>query len=842
MPPNHNFIVRPRLPAPLAPLGALAMNLYWPMHQETAELFCYLAPELWEECGHNPVLFLQRMPRERLEAASQDPDYIGALSRIWEDYQRYQDVRPSGDTIAYFSAEFAVHEALPIYAGGLGALAGDHLKAASDLALPLVGVGLLYRHGNFRQRLDKDGRQQEIYPYYDFYALPLELVHRADGSPLVVWVSFPEREVGVKIWKARVGRLSLYLLDSDWEENREGDRAITDVLYGGDLEKRIQQEILLGIGGMRALAALNIEPSVYHLNEGHSAFLVLEHIRQIREKYGLDFAAARELTRAGHIFTTHTPVPAGIDLFPPYLMDKYFTAYYQSLGLSRHEFLALGRQDPNNQQEPFNMAVLALRLSSWANGVSRLHGQTARKMWQSLWANLPTDEIPIGHVTNGVHTATWVGEAMLKIFDRYLGPHWREKQAEKETWAPVARIPDGELWRAREKQRYALIEFCRQRLAAELLSRGAAMKDVEEARGVLDPDILTIGFARRFATYKRPALLFHDAARLMRILNNARQPVQIIYAGKAHPKDEEGKKLIEYLIAQSRREEFQGRVIFLPDYDLITARYLLQGADLWLANPRRPLEACSTSGMKAVLNGALNISTLDGWWDEAWKPETGWAIGRGEVYDDPAYQDAIEAECLYDLLEKDIIPLFYERDSRGLPVRWLAMVKKSIQAYGPLYNTQRMVAAYAEGFYLPAARLYRRLKENQQQRARELAQWKKEVEENWSQVRIERVEDTARENLEVGDHLSIRAVIALGPLKPEDVCVAAYYGPLDGRGEIIEGEKIFLSLQEQLDVGRYLYTATLPCRRGGRQGYSLLVYPVHEDLGQPYATGLILWG
>ncbi|MGI6286010.1 alpha-glucan family phosphorylase [Neomoorella humiferrea] len=839
---HHNFIVRPRLPAPLAPLGALALNLYWPRYYETAELFRCLSPELWEECGHNPVLFLRRLPQERLNAAAQDPYYIESLTQIYDPSWAAAHGLDGDTVIAYFSAEFGLNEALPIYAGGLGVLAGDHLKSASDLTLPLVGVGLLYRHGNFRQRLDSKDCQQEVYPFYDFYELPLELERDGDGNPLTVPVAFPEREVRVKIWKARVGRLHLYLLDSDCPENWETDRSITDTLYGGDLEKRIQQEILLGIGGMRALAALKLEPSVYHLNEGHSAFLVLEHIRRLQEKHGLDFATAFELAKASHIFTTHTPVAAGIDLFPPYLMDKYFTAYYQSLGLSRHEFLALGRQDPNNQQEPFNMAVLALRLSSWANGVSRLHGQTARKMWQSVWPNLPAEEVPISHVTNGVHITSWVGEAMLKLFDRYLGPSWRENQAKEETWAPVAKIPDWELWQGREKQRHALIKFAREKLARQLLNRGAALKDIEEARAALDPEALTIGFARRFAAYKRPALLFHDGERLKQILSDSRRPVQIIFAGKAHPQDEEGKKLINYILTQSRREEFKGKIIFLEDYDLNIARYLLQGVDLWLASPRRPLEACSTSGMKAVLNGALHISTLDGWWDEAWEPETGWAIGRGEVYEDPLYQDAVEAELLYDLLERDIIPLYYERDARGLPSGWLARVKKSIQAYAPVFNSRRMVEEYAGKFYLPAARLYRRLHENDQQRARELARWKKGVEDSWSQVRIEKVEGMGTENLEVGDNLSIRAIISLGPLKPEDVRVAVYYGPVDGKGEIIAGEKLFLPSCEDLGGGRYLYTASLPCRCSGRQGYSLCVFPYHEDMGQPYATGLILWG
>lgn len=851
MRPAHTFLVRPRLPEKLEPLRALAYNLYWPRHHETAELFRHLDPHLWERCEHNPVLLLQRLPEEKFFFAAQDPDYTSKLEWVWQQYQQYQDFSPSwaethglekSTVIAYFSAEFGLSEALPMYAGGLGILAGDHLKSASDLALPLVGVGLLYRHGYFRQRLDSQGQQQEAYPFYDFHELPLELEYDPDGKPLTIQVTFPDRLVRAQIWKARVGRLNLYLLDSDCPENWETDRAITDQLYSGDLEKRIQQEILLGIGGMRALAALKMEPSVCHLNEGHSAFLALEHIRQLQEKYGLDFAAARELASASHIFTTHTPVPAGIDLFPPYLMDKYFTEYYQSLGLSRHEFLALGRQDPYNQQEPFNMAVLALRLSAWANGVSRLHSQTARQMWQAVWPELPESEVPIASITNGIHITTWVGEGMLELLDRYLGTGWRETQAEKDIWARVEQIPDGELWEAHERQRETLIKLVRRKLAAQLEAQGAGQKEIVDTHSVLDPQALTIGFARRFAAYKRPTLLFYDLERLSKILANPQRPVQIIYAGKAHPKDEEGKKLIREIIAQSWREEFKGRLVFLEDYDINLARHLVQGVDLWLANPRRPLEACSTSGMKAVINGALHVSTLDGWWDEAWTPETGWAIGRGEVYTDPLYQDALEAKALYDLLEKEIIPLFYERDQRGLPSGWLARMKKSLQAYGPVFNTQRMVEEYARKFYIPSARLYQRLKDNNQQRARQLAEWKKWVESNWSQVRIEKIERAGRETLEVGDNLTLKVIISLGSLRPEEVRVVVYYGPVEVKGEIIAGEKLWLTSYQALGEGRYLYTGHLPCRRSGRQGYNLWVFPYQEDLVHPHSRGLLLWG
>ncbi|SMB98941.1 starch phosphorylase [Thermanaeromonas toyohensis ToBE] len=838
----HTFFVQPRIPEKLKPLELLALDLYWSWLKETEELFLRLDEDIWEECGHNPNLFLYQVPEERLAAASQDPHYLARLEKVWREYQDYFRSPATENLIAYFSAEFGLAQVLPIYAGGLGILAGDHLKTASDLKIPLVGVGLLYRQGYFRQKIDGLGEQREIYPRYDFYEWPVVRVRGSDGSPLMVEVDFPDRPVKVYVWEAQVGSVKLYLLDTDVPENWEADRNITDQLYGGDLEKRLQQEIILGIGGVRALKGLNLEPHVYHLNEGHSAFLALEHIRQLKETYNLDFAAARELASPSHIFTTHTPVPAGIDLFPPYLMDKYFTEYYQSLGLSRQEFLALGRKDPNNHQEPFNMAVLALRLSAWANGVSRLHGYTARKMWQMIWPEVPEEEIPIGAITNGVHVPTWVGSPMAALFDHYLGITWRTNPADKEAWRAVKEVPDIELWQAREKQREALIKFIRKKMEYNLKEQGANPKEIEEVKTILNPRALTIGFARRFAAYKRPDLLFYELERLAHIVGDPERPVQIIYAGKAHPQDEEGKKLVRQIVTYAQKEEFRGRVVFLEDYDMELARLMVQGVDVWLANPRRPLEACSTSGMKAVLNGALYISTLDGWWDEAWEMGAGWAIGQGEVYTDPSYQDALEASSLYSLLEKEVIPLFYERDEQGIPKKWLEQVKNSIKAYAPIFNSHRMVEEYAKQFYFPAARLFSRLKANDQQRARELAGFRKRVEISWGKVQVEEVKEGKDSPLIVGEELPLQVRVSLGALTPRDVKVMAYYGKMDSWGEIGEAEKVVLKVSQDLGEGRYLYEGTIPCRQSGRQGYKILVVPYQEDFPHPYYTGLVLWG
>lgn len=846
----HIFYVKPKLPEKLKLLEVLALDLNWPEKLETVELFRRINPELWEQTGHNPVLLLRQAREEQLLAAVADQDYMEKLSRVWQQYREYHDNRetwnrrhgPGGNTvIAYFSAEFGLSQSLPIYAGGLGVLAGDHLKSASDLGLPLVGVGLLYREGYFRQRIDRQGWQREYYSINDFYQLPLEMVHKDDGSPLMVQVNHPERQLYVQAWVARVGRIKLYLLDTYVEANQDVDRHITNRLYGGNQEKRIQQEIVLGIGGVRVLEALGLDPVICHLNEGHSAFLALERIRFLQEKHGLDFETAKEQSASGHIFTTHTPVAAGFDLFPPYLMDKYFTDYYQSLGLNRHSFLALGRKDANNQQEPFNMAVLALRLSGWSNAVSKLHGRTARCMWQGIWCGLPEEEIPITSITNGVHIKSWTGGRMESLFDRYLGSVWWEDPSGCD-WSRVEKIPDEELWQAHEAQRRELLSFTRERLVTQVKTRGAGQKEIEESRNVLLPGALTIGFARRFATYKRPSLLFRNPERLAAIVGNEERPVQIIYAGKAHPHDEGGKKVIQQIIHFSHEEPFKSRIVFIEDYDINVASHLVQGVDLWLGNPRRPLEASSTSGMKAVVNGALHVSTLDGWWDEAWNPDAGWAIGCGESYLENEYQDEMEAEALYNLLEKEIIPLFYDRDGEGLPREWLNKMKKSIRLYSKTYNTHRMVQEYCTSFYVPAAELYLRLRENNFRDVRELTAWKRKIKDAWLGIKIENVGDDRVHNMETGDELTVSTVVSLGQLEPGDVNVEIYYGIVDSCGVLVEGKRTRLTSFENLGEGRYLYRGVIRCCRSGRQGYNIRVSPYHRDLAPLNFKELIVWG
>ncbi|MFB0546068.1 MAG: glycosyltransferase family 1 protein [Anaerolineae bacterium] len=851
MRPIYTFTVVPSLPAELEHLRELAYNLRWSWNHETIDLFRRLDRDLWEETYHNPVWMLGAIDQERLEAAAKDEGFLAHMERVYQGFDQYM----SNETtwyqkaygasaelhIAYFSFEFGLTQCLPVYSGGMGVLAGDHLKSASDLGLPLVGVGLLFQQGYFRQYLNPDGWQQEMYPENDFYNMPIELQRREDGTPVTIEVAYPGRQVKAQVWRAQVGRVPLYLLDTNIPANSPEDQDIADQLYGGDVEMRIRQEIMLGIGGIQALHALGIRPTVCHMNEGHSAFLALERIRTLMQEQGLSFAEAREVASAGNIFTTHTPVPAGIDRFPPPLMDKYFADYYRSLGLSRDEFLALGRQNPADAQEPFCMAVLAIRLAAYTNGVSQLHGMVSRRMWQGVWPGVPEDEVPITSVSNGIHPRSWVSNDMASLYDLYLGPRWLEDPVDPTIWEGVDRIPAEELWRTHERRRERLVAFARRRLRAQLERRGAPLAEIRKADEVLDPEALTIGFARRFATYKRATLLLRDPERLTRILNDKDRPVQIIFAGKAHPRDNPAKEMIRQIIHHARREEFRGRIVFIEDYDMCLARHLVQGVDVWLNTPRRPLEASGTSGMKVAVNGGINMSILDGWWVEAYHPYAGWAIGRGEEYEDLNYQDEVESHAIYDLLEKEVIPLFYDRGPNGLPRRWIARMKAAMRSICPVFNTNRMVHEYTERFYLPAASRYQHLTEDAMTRAKTLAKWKSKLREHWPQIAIKDVEEDIPAEIKVGAELEVRAQVYLGSLAPEDVSVELYQGPINTKGEISKGKAMAMTCARSNGDGSYEFVGVIPFRASGRQGYTIRILPQHEDLSNPYVPGLILW-
>ncbi len=847
----HSFQVLPTLPEELKELRDIAYNLLWTWNQETIELFRRLDRELWETSGHNPARMLGIIKQERLQKAASDEGFLAHLERVATNLHQYMQAstwfqKKSGKFekpyIAYFSMEFGLTECMHIYSGGLGILAGDHLKSASELGLPLVGVGLLYQKGYFQQYLNEDGWQQEYYPDNDFYNMPILPECDADGNRIKVSVRFPGRDVKVQIWRAQVGRIPLFLLDTNLPENTTEDRGITHQLYGGDKEMRLKQEIILGIGGILMLHTLGIVPSVCHMNEGHAAFLSLGRVRQRHEKYGLSIKEAFQVLSSGTVFTTHTPVPAGIDEFSPELMKKYFVSQgYPDSSITEEEFLALGQRKGGKPSEPFNMALLALRMSEYSNGVSKLHGEVSRRMWKDAWPGLSEEEIPIESVTNGIHIRSWISYEMATLFDRYLGPDWPKKPDDQTIWKRIEEIPDEELWRTHERRRERLVAYARRRLHKYLKQRGARLSLLEAAREVLDPDALTIGFARRFATYKRATLLFRDPERLRKLLCNPDRPVQIIIAGKAHPHDDQGKALIKEIVHFARDEELGRHIVFLENYRMSVARSLVQGADVWLNTPKRPMEASGTSGMKVLPNGGLNLSILDGWWVEGYSPETGWAIGHGEDYEDKDYQDKVESSSLYDLLEQEVIPLFYDRGADGLPRGWITKMKASMSRLCPLFNTNRMVMEYCNRYYLPAHQLCEKLCQDDMQPARELAHWRSRIREHWGEIRIVSTNTNGTSSVGVGESVNVQAQIGLGTLKPEDVTVQIFSGVLNSERMIEKGNVLAMQMVKDTGKGAYLYEGTLPCSQSGLHGLSIRVIPSHPDVPNPLRLGLITW-
>ena len=855
MRPVYTFDVIPSLPPTIEGLRAVAYDLRWSWSHESIELFQRLDRELWEKTEHNPVLLLGTIEQERLEQAANDDAFLAHLRRVESNLENYlagestwfrRTYAKSVDVplIAYFSAEFGLTECLSIFAGGLGILAGDHLKSASDLGVPLVGVGLLYQQGYFRQYLSQSGWQQESYVDNDFHNLPVSLVYHSDSSPVMVEVELAGQLVHAQVWRVQVGRVSLFLLDTNIPSNaRSEDRNLTDQLYGGDREMRIQQEILLGIGGYRALQAIGLQPTVYHMNEGHSAFLALEHLLHLMRTLDLSLPEARELASASLVFTTHTPVEAGHDYFHADLINRYFSETARQLGLSQADFLELGRTDGNGD---FCMTVLALRLASRANGVSKLHGEVSRKMWQSLWPNVPVKEIPIGHVTNGVHFRSWISADFNQLYNRYLGPIWREEPANREVWSRVKSIPDEELWRTHERRRERLIAWARRHVREQRMRRAATQAEIDAAEVVLDPDTLTIGFARRFATYKRATLILRDMDRLRRLLTDQARPLQLIFAGKAHPQDDAGKELIRRITEISRDPVLGRHVVFLEDYDMAVARAMVQGVDMWLNTPLRPNEASGTSGMKAVANAVLNISVPDGWWDEVWNDpnnskKMGWAIGRGEFYSDPSYQDQIEAEALYDLLERDVIPTFYDRGVDRIPRKWVERMKDCVDSLCHFVNTHRMVRDYVEGYYVKAHAQFRALEANNALRARELSSWMERIRREWQDVWIARIEDGPTKTVSVASAMQVRAQVHLGRLRPQDVVVELYVGRVDRQGELFEGKAVAMEAAGQDSEGNYNYVVETSITRSGLHGFTVRMRPNHLDMSVAFIPRLICW-
>jgi len=834
--------VRPRLPDELAALQNLAMNLRWSWDSRTRDLFRWVDPDGWDASVHDPVRLLGLIPADRLRALTDDPAFMRFLGEVDGELARYLDAprwfqARNGSPlrqVAYFSPEFGISEALPQYSGGLGVLAGDHLKSASDLRVPLVGIGLFYRHGYFRQALDADGWQQEIYPNLDPFGMALSLC-----EDVKVEVDLAGQSLAAQVWRADVGRVPLYLLDADVDDNSPEMRTVTDRLYGGDVEHRLRQEILLGVGGVRVLETLGVEADVFHTNEGHAGFLGLERIRKTVVDQHMTLPEAVESVRAGCIFTTHTPVPAGIDRFPRELMEEYFGGWAEECGASIDDLMALGHRPGDAPDERFNMAVMGLRLAGRSNAVSKLHGAISREMFADLWADVEADEVPITSITNGVHSGTWVSDDMDDLLGRYVLPEWDE--ADTERWAHVADVPDDELWRVMEQGRERLVSFVRRRLRDREVARGVSSSDMSWAADALDPKALTVCFARRFATYKRAGLLLSQPERLQALLLSATRPVQFLFAGKAHPADEDGKAMIRQIVAYAADLGLRHRFVFLADYDIAVARTLYQGADVWLNNPRRPQEACGTSGMKAALNGALNCSILDGWWDELFDGENGWAISSAEDVEDLDRRDEVEANALFDLLERQIVPLFYDRTGGSVPRRWLARVKHNLTTLGPAVVASRMVRDYVTELYEPTAVRAAALEADGGRRARQLAAWKARVEPEWSSLKVDTVDtDTAVAGL--GTERRATASVLLGKLAPSDVEVQLVHGPVGQSDELDHPNIVAMAVVADAESGPATsYAATFRCERPGRYGCTVRVVPAQVDLATPVELGRITW-
>lgn len=851
MPRIQKFNVVPNIPDKLKPLINIAYNLRWAWSYDAIELFRRLDVDLWRTCEHNPIKFLGLLPQATLEEAANSDSFLLHLTNVEAEFERERSIKTwfkehlSGNedaSIAYFSAEFGIHESLPIYSGGLGVLAGDHLKSSSALGIPLCGVGLLYRLGYFRQYLNLDGWQQERSTNIDFYTRPIKLVMDNNNKPVIIEVPYPGRTVYARVWMALIGKVELYLLDTNINQNNIDDRAITDQLYGGDNIMRIKQEIMLGIGGVRALRAVGKNCTVFHMNEGHAAFLAIERIALFMQEHGLSFNEALEFTAASSVFTTHTPVPAGNDRFAPDLIDEYFSSYYPKLGISRDEFLALGRENPADKLETFCVTVLALKTACFANGVSKLHGAVSRHMWKDLWPSLPEPEVPIGHITNGIHILSWVSDEMIRLLNRYLGPRWMDNPSSAYAWKDLDDIPDTELWRARERSRERLVEFARSRLKQQLLNRGLTPKEADVANSILDSEVLTIGFARRFATYKRASLIMKDIARLETILNDKERPAQVIFAGKAHPKDNLGKEIIRQIIRLCADERFRNRIVFLEDYDINLARYMVQGVDVWLNNPIRPQEASGTSGMKVVPNGGLNISIMDGWWDEAYEKENGWSIGDREVYDDLEYQNKVESLYLYNLLEKEVKPCFYNRGGNGLPKEWLQYIRKSISTIAPVFNTDRMVKDYTEKYYIRAHGNFKKFSEKDYSLPKELTVWKDRIKQKWKDVKIVNTLFDGTEEIPVGSKVTVKAYVNIGELLPEDISTELYFGNVDQNDEIHEGAALPMSFVEKNADGLCVYVGQLLCLQSGQFGFTVRVMPHNENSVRKFDPSLgLVW-
>ncbi|MDF2987606.1 MAG: alpha-glucan phosphorylase [Eubacterium sp.] len=839
------------LPDKFKRLNDIAYNLWWSWNPDAIDLYRDIDLELWEKLGKNPVRFLQEVSQKKLHTKLNDHEYMSRLDNVVSSYDSYMSEKntwfslnhpgSNGKNIAYFSAEYGLNEVLPIYSGGLGVLSGDHCKSASDLGIPFTAIGLFYKQGYFSQRINVHGWQETNFNTLNISQLPITPALNSNGQQTEINITFAGRTVYAKIWKVQIGRINLYLMDTDVPQNNPADRALTSRLYGGDQETRIQQEIFLGIGGIRTLDALGIHPSVYHMNEGHSSFMGLELIRKLINEKHLTFKEAKQLVANSAIFTTHTPVPAGNDTFPLYMMDKYFGDFWGQLGLSRYDFLELGLKKPEDQN--FNMTVLAMTLAGRKNGVSELHGAVSRDIFGDVWPDVPKEDVPITHVTNGIHTLTWLSPKIKELYDKYLKSDWKSEIYCSSTFEGIDSIPDEELWETHMDLKNKLIGFVRDRIKAQRLANGESMESVRQVDSFLDPNALTIGFARRFATYKRANLIFRNLARIQNILNNSEKPMQIIFAGKAHPADGPAHEVIKNINDIARMEGFYGKVILLENYNMTVARNLVQGVDVWMNNPRRPLEASGTSGQKVCINGVINFSILDGWWCEGYNGENGWVIGDETEFDNENSQDNIDSESIYDTLEEKIIPLFYKVNDKGIPADWVRLMKNSISSLTWNYSTDRMVKEYTERMYLPAMLGNEKLTNDNFNVARGLSSFEDYIKNNWAQVQL--IADRNNNDLKAyksnsGQEIYLTVNAQLGAIDPSNVEIEVYYGILEN-GRIDNAQAAAMNCEEKIGENLYRYGLSLKIDDGGEYAYTYRVTPKHPDLINRFDMGLIRW-
>lgn len=848
----NRITVNPQLPKRIEKLSEIGYNLWWSWNTEFLKLFKEIDIDLWESVNKNPIKFLKLVTQEKLEKAAQSPEFLKKYDKVVENFEDYMKSKNNwfekkypdnkNDVIAYFSAEYGLDQTLAIYSGGLGILSGDHLKSASDLGVPLVAIGLLYKKGYFNQKINGNGIQETEYNDIDIENLPIESVKDSEGKDVLVALHFPKKKLYLKAWKVNVGRVELYLLDSDIEANIPEYREITKTLYGGDREMRIQQEIILGQGGVAMLKALGYNPTIYHMNEGHSSFLILELIYNLMKEKQVSFQIARDIVASKTVFTTHTPVPAGNDIFTLSLVEKYFKDYWDKLGITKQEFFQMGmKPDVQIDTTGFNMGILALKVAGKKNGVSKLHGAVSRELFGEVWPNIAANESPITYVTNGIHTCSWLSPHLKELYNKYLIPYWQDRIYDDEVWKKISDVPNEELWKAHQERKVKMLAIVKENTINRLRRCGYNYDEIMKIVDCLDPNALTIGFARRFATYKRATLIFKDLERITQILNNKNQKVQIIFTGKAHPADKEGQDLIKYIHEISMKPQFKGKVFLLENYNIAMSKYLISGVDVWLNTPRRPMEASGTSGQKASVNGVINFSILDGWWAEGYNAKNGWKIGESLEYSDYESQDRADSQSIYDTLENKIIPMYYEKDEDGISSRWMQTMKESIISTGGKYSTSRMLTDYVDKLYIPLCNLYNNYYA-ELGKVGELNEWKKSIKNAWDNIEITQENNLDNITLDAGNNIEVRCKVKLPNINKDNIEAQVYYGKISENGTVDDISIIPMELEEADEESKiYTYKAKVNLINGGNYGYTFRVMPKHEMILDSANLDLIKW-